>query len=238
MIFSAVGIQKTFGHREVLNGVSVEFDQKNITGILGPNGAGKTTLFSILIGVEFPDAGKIMLDKKDITDVPMYKRARSGLVYLPQDSSVFKSLSVEDNIRAVLELKIKDPDLIEERLHSLLKEFSITHIRKSRSGSVSGGERRKIEIARAIAADPSFLLLDEPFSGIDPISVEEIMDVIVQLQERGIGIIITDHNVRETLAILDIGYILFSGQVLFKGTPSEIIENEESRNRYLGKTFG
>lgn len=237
MIFSAKNIQKSFGHKKVIDGIDVEFDRKNITGILGPNGAGKTTLFSILIGVEFPDTGTITLGDNDITFTPMYKRARAGLVYLPQDTSVFRGLNVEDNIRSVLELKNKDSNVVEEKLDNLLREFSIINIRKSRTTSISGGERRKVEIARALAADPSFLLLDEPFSGIDPISVGEIMDIIIQLQEMGIGIIITDHNVRETLAILDVGYIIFSGKVLFKGTPREIVENEESRDRYLGKNF-
>jgi lipopolysaccharide export system ATP-binding protein len=215
----------------------VFFDQQEIVGILGPNGSGKTTLFSILAGIIPPDSGTIMLNNKNLTKLSIHQRAKNGLVYLPQDASIFRGLSVENNIKAVLELKIKSKTLINETLNELLDMFSIEHVRKSKAISLSGGERRKVEIARALAASPTFLMLDEPFSGIDPISVNDIMDIVRNLNKIGIGIIITDHNVRETLAILHRGYVLVSGEILFHGTTDEILQNKESRELYLGEYF-
>lgn len=237
MFFSAYKIFKSFKNRIILNGVDLSFDQNEIVGILGPNGAGKTTLFSILTGIVKADSGTIMLGDKDITHMPIYKRSRLGLIYLPQDSSIFRGLSVEDNIRSVLELTSSSREEIEESLDRLLAALFISHIRKSKATSLSGGERRKVEIARALAAKPNFLMLDEPFSGVDPISVSEIMEIIRTLNRFGIGIIITDHNVRETLAILHRGYIIANGRVLFHGSVDEILQNEESRKLYLGEEF-
>lgn len=237
LFFSAYKIFKSFGARRILNGIDVSFNQHEITGILGPNGAGKTTLFSILTGITRADSGTIMLGDIDITNLPIHKRSNFGLIYLPQDSSIFRGLSVENNVRAILELKNDSEKEIEETLDKLLDAFSISHLRKSKATSLSGGERRKVEIARALAANPKFLMLDEPFSGIDPISVKEIMDIIRKLNEIGIGIVITDHNVRETLSILTRGYIIANGNVLFQGSADEILRNEESRKLYLGEEF-
>ncbi len=237
MFFSAYKIFKSFGGRKILNGLNVSFNQREITGILGPNGAGKTTLFSILTGITKADSGTIMLGERDITNLPIHKRSNFGLIYLPQDSSIFRGLSVEKNIRAILELKNKSKKKIEEKLDKLLNDFSISHIRKSKATSLSGGERRKVEIARALAANPKFLMLDEPFSGIDPISVTEIMNTIRKLSEMGIGIVITDHNVRETLSMVTRGYIIANGNVLFHGSADEILQNDESRKLYLGEEF-
>ncbi len=237
MIFSAYKIFKSFSGRTILKGVDVTFSKQEIVGILGPNGAGKTTLFSILTGITKPDAGTIMLGNKDITNLPIHQRSENGIVYLPQDSSIFRGLSVEENILSVLEIKNKFKKDIKDKLDYLLKVFSIDHLRHSTAISLSGGERRKVEIARALAANPIFLMLDEPFSGIDPISVSEIMDIIKKLNASGIGIIITDHNVKETLSILNRGYIIANGTVLFEGTTYEILANEESRKLYLGEDF-
>ena len=237
MTFVAKNIKKSYGERKILSGLDLVFSRNEITGILGPNGAGKTTLFSILTGITKPDEGKIKLDGMDITKIPIHKRSKAGLVYLPQDSSIFRGLSVENNIKAILQIREKDSEVIKKRLNYLLSAFSLSHLRYSRATSLSGGERRKVEIARALAADPKFLMLDEPFSGIDPISVTEIMEIIKKLKSIGIGVIITDHNVRETLAILDNGYIIANGKVLFRGTSSEIMQNEQSRRLYLGEKF-
>ena len=237
MIFEAKNITKSYGDRLILNGINVSFSKDEIVGILGPNGAGKTTLFSILTGITRADTGEIKLDTKEITRLKVYERARVGIVYLPQDSSIFRGLNVENNVRAVLQIKHKRKEHIENRLEELLDAFSITHLRKARANSLSGGERRKVEIARAIAADPVFLMLDEPFSGIDPISISEITNIIRSLKAAGIGIIITDHNVMETLRILDKGYIIANGKIIVSGTAQDILDHEESRKIYLGETF-
>ncbi len=239
--FTAKNIFKSYDNRRILSGIDVSFSRDQIVGILGPNGAGKTTLFSILTGIIRPDSGSITLGNIDITRFPVHKRAQSGLIYLPQDSSIFRGLSVENNIRAILQIhrhnnKNNDDD-IENSLENLLDAFSIQNIRKSKATSLSGGERRKVEIARALAANPRYLMLDEPFSGVDPISVCEITEIMYRLKSMGIGVIITDHNVRETLPILDNGYIIANGRVLFHGSPTEILNNEESRRLYLGDKF-
>ncbi|MDR1289140.1 MAG: LPS export ABC transporter ATP-binding protein [Holosporales bacterium] len=237
MIFGADEITKSYKGKGVLQGVSLAFRQREIVGILGPNGAGKTTLFSILAGIIPAENGRIHLNGVDITNLRLYERARKGIVYLPQDSSIFRGLSVEDNIRAVLQINMKSHDEIESRLDYLLESFSLLQLRKAVAPSLSGGERRKVEIARTLAACPKFLLLDEPFSGIDPISVFEIIEIIRGLKESGIGIIITDHNVRETLNILDRGYIIAEGTVLAEGGMDDILQNAEVRKTYLGHSF-
>ncbi len=228
---------KKYRKRAVVNEVSLEVRQGEIVGLLGPNGAGKTTTFYMLVGFIKPDSGKIFLDKEDITKEPMYKHARRGIGYLPQESSIFRKLTVEENILAVLELQIKDKRKRQERLEQLLKEFGIARVRKTRGDLLSGGERRRTEIARALAANPRFMLLDEPFAGIDPIAVEDIQNLILQLKERNIGILITDHNVDETLSITDRAYLLFDGKILKQGTAEELAADEQVRRLYLGKHF-
>ncbi len=230
-------ITKSFGKRPVLLGVKVGVKRGEVVGLLGPNGAGKTTLFSILSGILSPDSGRISLDGKDITHVPMYKRANLGIGYLPQDTSIFRGLTVEQNIRAVLEISEPDPDHLEERLDELLEIFSISHLRESSAIALSGGERRRTELARALAINPSFLLLDEPLAGIDPIAVAEIRDIIKKMKALKIGILITDHNVRETLDIVDRAYIIAHGHVLMHGTPDEITSHPDVRRVYLGESF-
>ncbi|PIZ34192.1 MAG: LPS export ABC transporter ATP-binding protein [Alphaproteobacteria bacterium CG_4_10_14_0_8_um_filter_37_21] len=230
-------ITKSFGKRPVLLGVKVGVRRGEVVGLLGPNGAGKTTLFSILSGILSPDGGRISLDGKDITHVPMYKRANLGIGYLPQDASIFRGLTVEQNIRAVLEISEPDPDHLEERLDELLEAFSISHLRESSAIALSGGERRRTELARALAINPSFLLLDEPLAGIDPIAVAEIRDIIKQMKALKIGVLITDHNVRETLDIVDRAYIIANGHVLMHGTPDEITAHPDVRRVYLGDSF-
>ncbi|MDR3030920.1 MAG: LPS export ABC transporter ATP-binding protein [Holosporales bacterium] len=237
MIFKAENIIKTFGTRLVLNGIDVSFSKNEIVGILGPNGAGKTTLFSILVGISASESGTITLGGKDITKLKIYQRAQEGIIYLPQDSSVFKGLTVEENILSILQIKYRNKEQINEKLNDLLDSFSLTHLRKVNAAFISGGEKRKVEIARALAASPSFLMLDEPFSGIDPISISEITNIIKSLNDTGIGIIITDHNVREMLNIIDKGYIITNGKVLISGSPKEILEDQESRRLYLGSTY-
>ncbi|MDR2598519.1 MAG: LPS export ABC transporter ATP-binding protein [Holosporales bacterium] len=237
MIFKAEQITKSYKGKDVLQGISLAFRQREIVGILGPNGAGKTTLFSILAGITPAEKGRIHLNGCDITNLKLYERARKGIVYLPQDSSIFRGLSVEDNIRAVLQINMTSHEEIENRLDYLLESFSLTHLRNSGAPRLSGGERRKVEIARTLAACPKFLLLDEPFSGIDPISVFEIIEIIRGLKESGIGIIITDHNVRETLNTLDRGYIIADGTVIAEGGIDDILENDEVRKTYLGQSF-
>jgi lipopolysaccharide export system ATP-binding protein len=237
MIFKAENITKTFGNRLVLSGIDVLFDKSEIVGILGPNGAGKTTLFSILVGISSLESGTITLDGKDITKFKIYQRAQKGIIYLPQDASIFRGLTVEENILSILQIKYSIKDQINEKLSALLDSFSLSHLRKAKATLLSGGERRKVEIARALAADPSFLMLDEPFSGIDPISISEITNIIRSLNKNGIGIIITDHNVRETLNILDKGYIIANGKVIISGSPQEILADQESRRIYLGNSF-
>ncbi|MDP4725128.1 MAG: LPS export ABC transporter ATP-binding protein [Pseudomonadota bacterium] len=230
-------ISKTYGKRPILQGVDLSLTEGEAVGLLGPNGAGKTTCFSILTGLVKPDLGKIYLNGDDITHTPLYFRARSGIGYLPQDASIFRGMTVEENILAALELYEKDYDKRQTFLNLLLDEFSISHLRGSPAIALSGGERRRVEIARALATRPHFLLLDEPLAGIDPIAVGEIREVILHLKSLGIGILITDHNVRETLDIVDRAYIIAGGQVLCEGTPEEIISNENVRRVYLGERF-
>lgn len=230
-------ISKTYGKRPILQGIDLSLAEGEAVGLLGPNGAGKTTCFSILTGLVKPDHGQIYLNGDDVTHTPLYFRARSGIGYLPQDASIFRGMTVEENILAALELYEKDYDKRQNFLNLLLDEFSISHLRGSPAMALSGGERRRVEIARALATRPHFLLLDEPLAGIDPIAVGEIREVILHLKSLGIGILITDHNVRETLDIVDRAYIIAGGQVLCEGTPEEIISNENVRRVYLGERF-
>ena len=236
-ILSASGLEKSYGGRTVVSGASLVVRQGEAVGLLGPNGAGKTTIFYMITGLVAADRGAITLDGHDVTGLPMYRRARLGIGYLPQEASIFRGLNVEDNIRGVLEAAIRDRREREHRLDELLAEFDIAHLRKSPSIALSGGERRRCEIARALAGSPSFMLLDEPFAGIDPIAVGDIQDLVRHLTYRGIGVLITDHNVRETLALTDRTYIIHSGRVLTEGTPDEIIADEDVRRLYLGEDF-
>ncbi|HEX6093165.1 MAG TPA: LPS export ABC transporter ATP-binding protein [Dongiaceae bacterium] len=231
------GIGKQFRKRPVLRDVSLNLQRGEVVGLLGPNGAGKTTCFYIISGLIKADQGQILLDGTDVTSMPMYRRARLGIGYLPQEASIFRGLSVGENIRVALEIVDSDSAHREARLNELLKEFSVAHLKDAPAVALSGGERRRVEIARALASDPSFILLDEPFAGIDPIAVAEIRDVAVHLKDRGIGVLITDHNVRETLDIVDRAYILNEGQVLKEGHPAEIVEDEDVRRVYLGERF-
>ncbi|OWT59038.1 LPS export ABC transporter ATP-binding protein [Candidimonas nitroreducens] len=239
----ATGLRKTYGKRTVVQDVSLSVDSGEVVGLLGPNGAGKTTSFYMIVGIVPADAGRIEIDGTPITGLPMHRRARMGLSYLPQDASVFRRLTVEENIRAVLELQLDDygrpisSARIGENLESLIDELQISHIRNNTAISLSGGERRRVEIARALATHPRFILLDEPFAGVDPIAVIEIQRIVHFLKSRNIGVLITDHNVRETLGICDRAYIISEGKVLTKGHPSEIIDNEAVRKVYLGKNF-
>lgn len=230
-------IGKKYKKRTVLKNVSLHVKKGEAVGLLGPNGAGKTTCFYCVTGLITPDYGDVYISGKDITDFPMYKRARMGIGYLPQEASIFRTLSVEDNIKAILQIVIEDENERENMLEELLSEFSIAHLRKSPALALSGGERRRLEIARALASKPSFILLDEPLAGIDPIAVGEIRTLVSQLKNRGLGVLITDHNVRETLDIIDRAYILHGGTVLMEGTPDEIVANEEVRKVYLGDNF-
>ncbi|THD36276.1 MAG: LPS export ABC transporter ATP-binding protein [Sphingomonas sp.] len=234
---SVVSIAKSYDKRVVLSDVSVSVGKGEVIGLLGPNGAGKTTCFYSVMGLVKPDSGRIMLDGDDITGLPMYRRAILGLGYLPQETSIFRGLSVEKNILAVLELAEPDKAARAARLDQLLDEFGLTRLRDAPAMALSGGERRRAEIARALAANPSIMLLDEPFAGIDPLSISDIRDLIVELKKRGIGVLITDHNVRETLDIVDRGYIIYDGRVLFAGTPQELVADENVRRLYLGESF-
>lgn len=230
-------LQKKIKGKPILKGINLRAAQGRVVALLGPNGAGKTTTFSILCGLLKPDEGKVFLNDSDITELPMYKRARLGIGYLPQESSIFRGLTVEENIFAILDLNNvakKDSSTV---IKKLLDDLSLSHIRKSPAISISGGERRKLEIARSLASNPKFILLDEPFAGIDPLAIEEMKEMIKILKARGIGVIITDHNVRDTLPIVDYAYLLFDGQVLVEGTPKDIIENEEAKKLYLGSLF-
>ncbi len=228
---------KTYKKRTVVNKASVQVSKGEIVGLLGPNGAGKTTTFYMITGMIKPDAGKVFLDDENITKVPMYKRARMGIGYLPQEASVFRRLSVEDNLNAILEMtKLSAKDRAEKR-EKLLEDLSIAHLRKSKGFQLSGGERRRTEIARALATDPDFILLDEPFAGVDPIAVEDIMVIVANLKNRGIGVLITDHNVHETLSIVDKGYILINGVIFKQGSANELAEDSEVRKLYLGEKF-
>lgn len=228
---------KKYKKRVVVNHVSVEVSQGEIVGLLGPNGAGKTTTFYMMVGLIKPNQGSIHLENENITHLPMYKRAQLGIGYLAQEASVFRSLSVEDNIKAVLEFTDKSKEEQKEKLESLLDEFGLQYIRKSKGITLSGGERRRTEIARSLAVDPRFILLDEPFAGVDPIAVEDIQGIVSQLKERNIGVLITDHNVHETLSITDRAYLLFEGSILKGGTSDELAEDPEVRKLYLGESF-
>jgi len=230
-------IHKTYRGRAVVNGVSVEVNQGEIVGLLGPNGAGKTTSFYMIVGLVRPDEGKVFLDDVEITKAPMYKRAQMGIGYLPQEVSVFRKLSVEDNIMAILEMTDLNKTQRQEKLERLLEEFHLTHVRKNLGNRLSGGEKRRTEIARALATDPKFVLLDEPFAGVDPIAVEDIQGIISELKKRNIGILITDHNVQETLSITDRAYLLFEGSILKSGTAEELASDEQVRRVYLGQNF-
>jgi len=228
---------KKYKNTEVVKGVSIDIEQGEIVGLLGPNGAGKTTTFYMITGMITPSSGEVKLDQNLITYMPMYKRARLGIGYLAQEASVFTKLSVEDNLKLALELTELNKEQQQARLEQLLEEFSITHIRKNIAMTLSGGERRRTEIARALVTDPQFILLDEPYAGIDPIAVDEIQNIILNLKSRGIGVLITDHNVRETLSITDRSYLLYVGRVLFAGTSKELSSDEEARRLYLGDSF-
>ena len=230
-------IAKSYDKRAVLHDVSLHVERGEVVGLLGPNGAGKTTSFYSVMGLVRPDAGRIFLDGRDITQLPMYRRAILGLGYLPQETSIFRGLTVEQNIMAVLEVDEPDRDARAERLEQLLREFGLTHLRDSPAMALSGGERRRCEIARALAAEPSIMLLDEPFAGIDPISIADIRELVKELKQRDIGVLITDHNVRETLDIVDRACIIYDGQVLFEGTPQALVADENVRRLYLGESF-
>ncbi len=233
----AFSLGKRFRKRPVLREVSLRLERGEIVGLLGPNGAGKTTSFYILTGLIQPDSGVVTLDGQDITRLPMYRRARIGIGYLPQEASIFRGMTVENNIRAVLDVTEPAAELRESRLDALLGEFSIAHLRHTPAPALSGGERRRVEIARALASSPGYILLDEPFVGIDPIAVNDVRTLVGHLKDRGIGVLITDHNVRETLDIVDRAYILHDGRVLMEGVPSEIVANDEVRRVYLGERF-
>ncbi len=234
---AANNLGKRFKKRPVVRGVTLTIQRGEVVGLLGPNGAGKTTCFYMITGLIPPDYGSIVLDGEDITDLPMYRRARLGIGYLPQEASIFRGLNVEENIRAVLETIEPIRDRREAILDALLAEFSITHLRRTPAMALSGGERRRVEIARALASNPHFVLLDEPFAGIDPIAVGDLRDLVAHLKDRGIGVLITDHNVRDTLDVIDRAYIIHDGMVLMEGGPREIVGNEDVRRVYLGDRF-
>ena len=237
MIIRTDNLVKTYGERNVVNGVSVEVEQGTIVGLLGPNGAGKTTTFYMIVGIEKPDAGVVTLDGQDISNLAMFERARAGIGYLPQEASIFSKMTVEENIMAILETTNLNVDEREAKMNALIDEFRIGHIRKSKGSALSGGERRRVEIARALATDPAFILLDEPFAGIDPIAVADIQGMIAHLARRGIGVLITDHNVRETLSIVDKAYILADGRILLQGDSQTIYNDPVARKYYLGDNF-
>lgn len=237
MILRAENLIKKYKNRTVAKDVTVEVKQGEIVGLLGPNGAGKTTSFYMIVGMVKPNSGKIFLDDQEITDEPMYKRAQLGIGYLAQEASVFRKLSVEDNIRAILEMTKLSKQSQSDKLEELLNEFHLQHIRKNLGDRLSGGERRRTEIARCLAADPKFILLDEPFAGVDPIAVEDIQSIVAKLKRRNIGILITDHNVQETLQITDRAYLLFEGSILKAGSAEELANDEQVRKVYLGKNF-
>ena len=237
MKLSAENIEKSYKGRKVVKSISISVKQGEIVGLLGPNGAGKTTSFYMIVGLIKPQLGRILLDDIDITSFPMYKRAQNGIGYLAQEASVFRKLSVEDNILSVLQLSKLSKKEQKEKTDALLEEFGLTHIRKSRGDLLSGGERRRTEIARALATNPKFLLLDEPFAGVDPVAVEDIQKIVAHLKKKNIGILITDHNVQETLAITDKTFLMFEGSILKAGTPQELAKDEMVRKVYLGKNF-
>jgi lipopolysaccharide export system ATP-binding protein len=231
------GLRKSYKKRVIIRDVSMDLRRGEVVALLGPNGSGKTTSFYAIAGLVNPDGGQVKIDGTDVTSLPMYRRARMGIGYLPQEMSIFRGLSVEDNIAAILDVSEKDPHTRRERLEELLGEFSIEHLRRTPAIALSGGERRRVEIARALAANPKYLLLDEPFAGVDPISVDDIRNLVKALKYRGLGVLITDHNVRETLEIVDRAYILHDGKVLMSGTPRDVVENENVRRVYLGENF-
>ncbi|NBR90831.1 MAG: LPS export ABC transporter ATP-binding protein [Rhodobacteraceae bacterium] len=230
-------LRKSYKKRMVIRDFSMEVSRGEVVALLGPNGSGKTTTFYMIAGLVYPDGGQVLADGRDISTLPMYRRARLGIGYLPQEMSIFRGLSVEDNINAVLEIAEKDRHKRRERLEELLSDFSIEHLRRAPALALSGGERRRVEIARCLAANPKYLLLDEPFAGVDPISVGDIRHLVADLKKRGIGVLITDHNVRETLEIVDRAYILHDGKVLMSGTPEDVVQNENVRRVYLGADF-
>ena len=234
---AARGVGKTYKKRPVVRNVTIQLRRGEAIGLLGPNGAGKTTTFYMIVGLVKPETGSISLDGTDITSLPMYRRARLGIGYLPQEASVFRGLNVEQNVMAALEVVEPDPDKRDKMLDELLGEFGIGHLRRTPALALSGGERRRVEIARALATQPAYILLDEPLAGIDPIAVNEVRDLVSHLKDRGIGVLITDHNVRETLGIIDRAYIMHDGQVLFEGRPDEVVAHEDVRRVYLGERF-
>ena len=237
MVITTDNLVKIYNTRHVVDGVSISVEQGSVVGLLGPNGAGKTTTFYMIVGIEKPDAGTVMLDGKDISAMPMYERARAGIGYLPQEASIFSKMTVEDNIMAILETTDLNASEREAKMNALLDEFRLNHVRKSEGKALSGGERRRVEIARALATDPAFILLDEPFAGIDPIAVADIQGMIAHLAQRGIGVLITDHNVRETLSIVDKAYILAEGHILLHGDSETLANDPVARKYYLGDNF-
>lgn len=237
LVLRTEGLVKRYGKRTVANGVTINVKQGEIVGLLGPNGAGKTTSFYMTTGLVVPNEGHVYLGDEEITKYPVYKRARKGIGYLPQEASVFRKMSVEDNIMAVLEMTGKPRAYQKEKLESLIKDFDLQKVRKNLGDQLSGGERRRVEIARCLANDPKFIMLDEPFAGVDPIAVEDIQYIVWKLKDRNIGILITDHNVEETLCITDRAYLLFEGRILFQGTPEELAENQVVRDKYLTNSF-
>ena len=237
MVLRTEGLIKKYGKRTVVNGVSFDVRQGEIVGLLGPNGAGKTTSFYMTTGLVVPNGGRIFLNEEDITEYPVYRRAQAGIGYLAQEASVFRKMSVEDNIASVLEMTGKPKEYQKEKLESLISEFRLNKVRKNNGDQLSGGERRRTEIARCLAIDPKFIMLDEPFAGVDPIAVEDIQHIVWKLKDKNIGILITDHNVQETLSITDRAYLLFEGKILFQGTPEELAENKIVREKYLSNSF-
>lgn len=236
-ILSIKNLQKSYGKKTVIRNVDLQISQGEVVGLLGPNGAGKTTCFYMIVGLVEVGGGNIFLNQINITHMPMYQRARLGIGYLPQEASIFRGMNVEDNIYSILEITESSKDSARQKLEELLDEFSIQHIRKSHALSLSGGERRRVEIARALATSPSFILLDEPFAGVDPIAVNDIRMMVSHLKDRGIGVLITDHNVRETLSIVDRAYIVYDGKILASGDKDEVVQHEEVRKVYLGEDF-
>lgn len=232
-----VNLRKSYKNRVIIRDVTLDLARGEVVGLLGPNGSGKTTSFYAIAGLILPEAGQVIIDGQDVTGLPMYRRARLGIGYLPQEMSIFRGLSVEDNILAILDISVKDGHKRRERLEELLSDFSIEHLRRAPALALSGGERRRVEIARCLAANPRYLLLDEPFAGVDPISVGDIRNLVTELKTRGIGVLITDHNVRETLEIVDRAYILHEGTMLMSGSPGDVVQNENVRRVYLGDNF-
>jgi lipopolysaccharide export system ATP-binding protein len=232
-----INLRKSYRKRVVIRDVTIELERGEVVALLGPNGCGKTTTFYSIAGLVVPEGGHVLIDGREVTGLPMYRRARLGIGYLPQEMSIFRGMNVEDNILSILEIAQSDPLKRRERLEELLSDFSIEHLRRAPALALSGGERRRVEIARCLAADPKYLLLDEPFAGVDPISVADIRHLVADLKKRGIGVLITDHNVRETLEIVDRAYILHDGKVLMSGSPADVVENENVRRVYLGDSF-